>query len=279
MPRPPKNWSKDWAAAWSQGCVWAAASITMACASAEEPARVALPVMVDNRGMTPVQTDLGYDVTLSEARLVVDDLQFTIAGEAHTASLWQLVCDLLIPAAHAHPGHYQGGDVTGELPGHFILDLVGSDVAPFGVADLIVGAYESSNFTFGQATASDGLGAGDPLLGHTAHLRGQATKDGVAHRFQIELDAPADRQLVGAPFKAQITTSTDVTVGFELMTRDPLEGDTLFDGIDFGALPLGAEGVELRADSPDPAVVDAYNCLRRTFMTHDHFKLSVNGAE
>jgi hypothetical protein len=240
---------------------------------------VALPVMVDSRGMTPVQTDLGYDVTLSEARLVVDDLQFTIAGEAHTASLWQRLCDLMVPVAHAHPGHYQGGDVTGELPGHFILDLVGGDATPFGVADLIVGAYESANFTFGQATAGDGLSDDDPLVGHTAHLRGQATRNGVVHVFQIELDAPVDRQLVGAPFQVEVTTSTTATVGFELMTRDPLEGDTLFDGVDFGALPLGPEGVELRGDSGDPASVDAYNGLRRTFMTHDHFKLGVYGAE
>lgn len=255
----------------------AAAGCGMACSDAQEAERVALPVVVDNRGMTPVQTDLGYDVTLSQARLVVDDLEFTIAGEAHT-SIWQRLGDLMVPQAHAHPGHYQGGDVTGELRGHFILDLIAGNPAPLGVAELIVGTYQASNFTFGHATAADGLPEGDPLIGHTAHLLGQAAKDGASHAFRIEIDAPVDRQLVGAPFQVAIDASSQLTLGFELMTIDPLEGDTLFDGIDFGALPVSDGAVELTATSGDRAVVDAYDNLRRTFLTHDHFKIGASGA-
>jgi hypothetical protein len=250
----------------------------IACSDAEEAERVALPVVVDNSGMTPVQTDLGYLVTLSEARLVVDNLQFTIAGEAHAASVWQHLADLVVPAAHAHPGHYQGGDVTGELPGHFILDLIAGNPAPLGMAELIVGDYHASNFTFGQAAPADGLAEGDPLLGHTAHLVGVATKDGNNHRFQVEIDAPRDRQLVGAPFDVAIDRQSQLTLGFELMTLDPLEGDTLFDGIDFGALPLSDGRVDLTATSGDDAVVDAHDNLRRTLLTHDHFKIDTSGA-
>lgn len=255
---------------------------SMACAGAEEATRIAAPVVVDNRGMTPVSTDLGYDVSLSEARLVVDDFEFTIAGEAHTASLWQQLADglgeLVVPSAHAHPGHYQGGDVTGELPGHFILDLIAGNPAPLGMAELIVGTYQAANFTFGKATEADGLPAGDPLIGHTAHLVGRAIKGGVEHTFRIEIDAPDDRQLVGAPFEAALDESTPVTLGFELMTLDPLEGDTLFDGIDFGALPLANGAVELKSTSGERSVVDAYDNLRRTLLTHDHFKIGASGA-
>jgi hypothetical protein len=251
---------------------------SVACSDAQEAERVALPVVVDNSGMTPVQTDLGYFVTLSEARLVVDDLQFTIAGEAHTASVWQRLGELVVPTAHAHPGHYQGGDVTGELPGHFILDLVAGNLAPLGMAELIVGDYHASNFTFGRAAAADGLAEGDPLIGHTAHLLGLASRDGENHSFRVEIDAPDGRQLVGAPFDVAIDRQSQLTLGFELMTLDPLEGDTLFDGIDFGALPLSDGSVALTATSGDGAIADAYDNLRRTLLTHDHFKIDTSGA-
>jgi hypothetical protein len=256
----------------------AAAAGSGACSDAQEAVRVTLPVVVDNSGMTPVQTDLGYDVTLSEARLVVDDLQFSIAGEAHTASVWRRIGDLLVPEAHAHPGHYQGGDVTGELRGHFIVDLIAGNPAPLGMAELIVGDYQASNFTFGQATAADGLAEDDPLIGHTAHLLGRANKGGVSHAFRIEIDAPANRQLVGAPFEVAIGAESQLTLGFELMTLDPLEGDTLFDGIDFGALPLSDGAVMLTPTSREGAIVDAYDNLRRTLLTHDHFKIDASGA-
>jgi hypothetical protein len=263
---------------WIHWVSLAAAGSSIACSDAREAERVALPVVVDDGGMRPVLTDLGYDVTLREARLVVDDLQFTIAGEAHTANIWQRLGGLVVAEAHAHPGHYQGGDVTGELPGHYVLDLIAGTPAPLGLAELIVGDYQASNFTFGRATAADGLPEGDPLIGHTAHLLGLATKDGVSRTFQIELDAPVGRQLVGVPFEVEIDTSSQLTLRFELMTLDPLDGATLFDGIDFGALPLSEGTVSLSATSGDGASVDAHDNLRRTLLTHDHFKIDASGA-
>lgn len=247
----------------------------LACSAAREAERVSLPVVVDNSGMTPVQTDLGYDVTLRQARLVVDDLEFTVAGEEH-ASIWRGLGELVIPSAHAHPGHYQGGDVTGELPGHFILDLIAGNPALLGMAELLVGTYRASNFTFGHATAEDGLPDDDPLLGHTAHLVGVASRDGASFPFEIAIEAPADRQLVGAPFQMAIEASSQVTLAFELMTLDPAEGDTLFDGIDFAALPLSEGVVSLAAASADGGVVDAYENLRRKLFTHEHFQIGAS---
>ncbi len=246
------------------------------CAGAEEAPRLTLPVVVDGSGMTPVHTDLGYEVTLTEARLVADDLEFTIAGEAHTASLWQRLCELVVPPAHAHPGHYEGGDVTGELRGHFVLDLIADDTEPLGTAELIAGVYQSINFTFGKATLDDGLSEGDPLLGHTALLVGSASRGGQSFPFSVALDTPESRQLVGAPFQVELTKDSRLTLELGLVTLDPVEGDTLFDGIDFGALPLDARGnMTLDATSGVRAMVDAYNTLRGTFMTHDHFLMSV----
>jgi hypothetical protein len=255
----------------------------LGCSGAEEPPRVELPVVVNSDGMAPVETDLGYRVELSEARLVIDDVEFTIAGEAHEASLLQLVLDWVVPVAHAHPGHYEGGDITGVLEGHFVLDLLASNAPALGMATMIVGPYQAANFTFGRAGDVDGLAADDALLGHTAVLAGEVSRGGRSARFSLVLDSPPGRQLVGAPFAADVTEASQFEVGFELMTLDPLEGDTLFDGIDFDALPRSGEGTEaeiaLRPDSTEPAVVGAYQILLRTFQTHDHFVFSAAAAQ
>lgn len=242
-----------------------------------------LPVVVDPRGVTPVQTDLGYSVELSRAVLVVDDLQLTIAGEASTASLWRALAEHVIGTAHAHPGHFEGGDVTGELPGHFVLNLLEPE-APMGVATLIVGAYRSGNFTFGRAAPTDGLPEGDALLGHTAIFVGVASRGGGSTEFSFVIDAPPGRELIGAPFEVEVTESSPAGLRFELLTLDPVEGDSLFDGIEFDGLSTQAardEGarVAVHPASTAPGLVDAYDTFRRTLQTHDHFRLSATDAE
>src|SRR5687768_6196831 len=97
-----------------------ALSLLAACSAAQEARGVELRMVTDSVGLEAISTDLGYEVVLSSASVAVDDLQFTIAGEVH-ASQWRRVLAAVIPSAHAHPGHFQGGEITGELPGHFML--------------------------------------------------------------------------------------------------------------------------------------------------------------
>ena len=232
-----------------------------------------LPVVVDPSGIGTIANDLGYEVTLREARVMVENLAFTIAGEAHTASLWKRVSDFLVPSAYAHPGHFQGGDVTGELRGRFELNWLGGGASELGNATLLVGTYESANFTFIHATEDDGLAADDPLLGHTAVLRGTATKD-AAINFTVVIDSPEGRELIGAPFEFEVKETSTEQLGIRLGTEDPLEGDTLFDGIDFSALDEDGDGLlAIGPEATSPTVVEAYNLLRRTFQTHDHFDI------
>src|SRR5687768_13273833 len=47
--------------------------------SGQEATSVSLPVRVDARDLEPVESDRGYSIELSEARLVVTDLKFAIA--------------------------------------------------------------------------------------------------------------------------------------------------------------------------------------------------------
>ncbi|MEL6183359.1 MAG: hypothetical protein AAFU79_01960, partial [Myxococcota bacterium] len=60
-----------------------------ACGDPVEAPRVELPVIVDSSGVVPVTTDLGYSVEVTEARVAISDLVFTVAGEADVASLWR----------------------------------------------------------------------------------------------------------------------------------------------------------------------------------------------
>lgn len=247
---------------------------SLSCGGPEEAVSVELPVVVDPSGVTTVTTDLGYEVQLTEARAMVENFAFTIAGEAHTASLWQKVSDYLVPNAFAHPGHYQGGDVTGELRGKYLLNWVPGGEVALGMATLLVGDYKSVNFTFSQAGA-EVVAADDPLLGHTAILRGQASRGDDSIEFVAILDSPEDRELVGVPFEFEVKETSTEQLNVRLDPKDPLEGDTLFDGLDFVDLDTDGDGqVVIEATATEAVVVDAYNLLRRTFQTHDHFEVT-----
>ena len=315
-----------------------------ACALPEEAPQVNLPVVTDSSGITAVTTDLGYEVELTVARLVMADMRFTIAGEVQTASLgqetplWQKIQELCVPIAYAHPGHYQGGDVTGELQGRYFLDwladpsavsrgktlfaeqcaschdedaegltgpslgghpwiadivrtgraampafdIADDDIAAIqaylsthlGKAKLLLGDYKSVNFTFSTATVEDGLPTGDAIVTHTAILQGTATQGDISLEFVAMIDAPEDRELIGVPFEFQVKATTTEQLGIRLLSTDPVEGGSLFDGIDFAALTLDTDG-KLKIDerATDESIIEAYNWLRRAFLTHDYYNI------
>lgn len=241
------------------------------CGDPSEAPRVRLPVVVDAAGMAPVVTDLGYEVEVTSARIALSDLLFTVAGEVHTASVWQTISEAFVGSAHAHPGHYQGGEVTGEMLGDYVVEWSSEEGRQLGVATLIALRYSAANFTFGRGSAEQ-LSAGDPLLGHTAILAGTATKGASTISFTIVVDSPEGRELVGAPFEADLGADATGTLAFRFNVLDPLEGDTLFDGVDFAGLDTDAD--EQVVIEPDDAEFDeAYNVLRRQFQTHDHFSI------
>lgn len=245
-----------------------------ACGGSSEAPRVELAVVADPSGVAPVTNDLGYTIELTEARAAVENFAFTVAGEAHMASLWRRLSELVVPPAYAHPGHAQEGDVTGELRGRFILDWAPHRDAELGTATVLAGVYKSANFTFARATEGDGVASDDGLLGHTALLRGRATKAATSVEFVARIDSPEGRELIGAPFELEVDEGTRERLGVRLVTRDSVEGDTLFDALDFAALDADGDGhVVLEEGASDVAIVDAYNRLRRTFQTHDHFDI------
>ncbi|KIG19303.1 putative lipoprotein [Enhygromyxa salina] len=269
------------------GCV---GLVVAGCQPSEAP-RVELPVVVDGSGLSEAPSDLGWTVEFDEARVVIVDLLFTTAGEVHDerrttgAVLIGAAFDLLEAKAWAHPGHQQGGEVIGELPGAHVIDFANEAGRELGLATLIAGEYTALNFGLGRGQAQrDGLSATDDLLGHTAVLRGTASKQidaaTVAVEFTIVIDSPPDREIIGAPFEASVTEASAYTIGLRLLTHDLLEGDGLFDGVDFAALDEadGAADGQLLLVDPDAsdsqqvaALSDAYYAIRREFQTHDLF--------
>ena len=253
------------------GVSCAVLTLLTACADAQEAKRVEVPLFTDGAGLEPITTDLGYRVELTSASLVVDDVKFAIAGEAH-AALMRKISDALIPVAHAHPGHFQSGEVTGELPGHFVLRFASGEPRLVGTATLLVGAYRSVNFTLAYASKAD-VAADDPAVGHTAVLSGTAAREGREIGFQILIDSPVGRELVGVPFEHQVTEAAE-PLTLRLVTRDPLENDTLLDGVDFALLDGdGDDQVLIEQSSSDAPSADACNTVRRILQTHDHFLL------
>lgn len=236
----------------------------------EEAERVQIPMATSAAGLGVVQTDAGYAVELRSVRLVVSDFTFFVAGEVHAAADWsEHLASLFIRRASAHPGHYQGGDVTGELLGRFLVETSTGTEAVLGAPTLLLGSYESASFTFGRGSAADGLGAADPLFGHTAVLDGVVSIDAETVPFRVIIDAPEDRLLEGAPFEADLLGALPARLGYRVSALDPLEGDSLFDGVDFAALPRTEGRILIAPDSTD-ALETAYTVIRRAFMTHDH---------
>jgi hypothetical protein len=252
------------------GLVLAMLLVSVCAPEGEEPRQVSLPVVSDGSGVAPCTNAEGWTVELDELRVAIRDLEFTIEGEAHARRTHPLL-RILSPRALAHPGHLAGGDVTGELSGAFVLDMFAQKPEPLGEAVLLEGDYNGVNFTFRAADASDDLAADDPLIGHTAYMAGVAARDEESVAFTATLDQlAADTQMVGGVFDLTVTESTTATLALGIFTIDPSENDTLFDGIDFGALDDDEDGtVDIVPGD------EAHNILVKTLERHDHYGVSV----
>ena len=235
------------------------------CGTTEEAAMVQLPVTTAGAPVQPATTDLGYRVQIDRMRIAVNAIQFTIEGEAHAASAKATEAAVI---AAPHPGHAAGGEVTGELPGDFILTWTGqAQPQPvLGEATLLAGDYFGANFAFRAAGSGDGLPAGDPLAGHAFHITGTVAKEGTSRPFDAVLDVEPDTRVFGAVFERTITEASAETLAIAFFATDPNEQDTAFDGVDFFTLPMTPAGtLEIRPGST------AHNIIRRAIQTHDHY--------
>ncbi len=262
----------------------AVGAVVVACGESVQSERVAASVVIDASALTTVTTDLGYEVEVSLVRVVARDFAFQAPPEGAATSWLERASDFLVPVAHAHPGHNEGGQTTGELAGRFVVDF-SDDGARIGTAELLVGRYESIEFVFDRATQGD-VEVGDPLLGHTFEVEGTATKGDFSLAFRFLVDAPVGRVLEDALAEFEIASGEEPTLAFQFATSEPYEGTTLFDAIDFAALEPGADSSSMGGaggaapsdgvlvidpDTSDDAAVSAYQHLLRALGTHHYY--------
>lgn len=237
------------------------------CDAGSEPATLELPVAADGSGLTAFTTAEGYLVELSALRLAIEDIELTVGGETH-AGLLRGFERALLPLAYAHPGHYAGGDVTGQLLGRLVVDAFSGGEAPLGTATLLEGDYHGMNFTFRTADEEDGLAPDDPLLGHSVVLAGVARRDGDEHPFEARIDIDEGTRMVGGPFTLEAREGVEATLLFRVLMVDPsTEVDTIFDGVELADLGEPDEPILIEPGQ------DAHNVLRRRVQVHDHYWL------
>ncbi len=236
------------------------------CTSGVEPATVTLPMVASGTGLPGFTTAEGYEIEIERFRAAIADIEFTIRGETH-AGLLPRLRDAILPSAKAHPGHYAGGEVTGELPGRFVIDPFAGEDTPLGEARLLEGDYNGANFAFLAAGPDDGIAGDDPLAGRTAVVGGTARRGERVFRFEAAVEMDAGAGVVGAPFRLVVRPDTRATLVLRLLPVDPTaEADTLLDGVEFEALDTDGDGEVLIA--PGDA---AHNVLRRRLQSHDHW--------
>lgn len=261
-----------------RGAVAATLSLTCALAAcgldSEQAVRVDIPVVVDASGTGDFTNAEGYTIHLTDLRVAFDDIEFTTGGEMH-ASLLRSLHDLVVPTAYAHPGHYSGGEITGEMEGRFVVDWL-KDGDSLGDAQLLEADYEGANFVFTRATTAD-VAADDPLLGHTLHIAGTATKDGESWTFAAYVDEEEGKRVIGLPIGEEfedgaatphfeVKEGTDAVLGLEIVMVDPFEQDTALDNFDFATLDEDGDGDLVFMPGEVP-----HNLLVKQLQVHDQY--------
>ncbi|MFN3199671.1 MAG: hypothetical protein ACE366_14795 [Bradymonadia bacterium] len=246
-----------------RGAPWGLGLLLVGAASCggdeKEASSVRLPVLSAPAASAPVTTDLEYEITLSRCQFVIDELVFTEEVVEQAARPWW---SWLIGQAHAHPGHGAGGVVLGELFGHHVVDCL--EGVTLGEGTFLTGTYGGADFLFTTATTDD-VPEGDPLVGHTLIFEGQACRAGECVEFQSVVDQDAGRALAGAPMSLSLSADAQPQVALRLVLVDPVEGDTLFDGIDFDALKSSEDMLTFDVGSAP------YNLLVRRTQSHDFY--------
>lgn len=251
----------------------------------QEAVRVPLKLRVLPMAALKTPTNQGYRIKLERAELMISDLGFYVAGEAH-ASLLERASRLILPPAYAHPGHFQGGERLGELPGRHRLVFLpqNPEQPPVGEAILLTGDYHSAAFQYERASASDGLSDTDPLLKHTVLLSGSAQKDGGPEiPFVVQLRADKAQQLQGVVFQASIRPGSQSVLGLAWSLEVPDSASaqgtrSFFDNLDFAALAAEPDGVvHILPSHPKRANAEAYDRLRNRLGDHSYFALKAEG--
>lgn len=188
----------------------------------------------DARGAPSRFAGLGMDTFPEEARGLFDHL-------------------LGVPAAHAHPGHYQAGNAMGQELKPTSVDLL-TGPAALAAGDGVAGIYRSARFIFQSPPSGPGAMA---LGAHVVVLEGEADKDADKRPFRASaavsdvLDSYNDPKLEGCAFDKETDVEADGTI---TVTIDPR---VWLDQADFASVAASADGAPVDL-SPDEEAFKAF---------------------
>jgi hypothetical protein len=213
-------------------------------------ARVALALRVTSDAGAPYTTAVGWNVTLSQARLSAG-ASYYFDGEPILSRRPLLEA---FPTAHAHPGHYVPGEALGQSTSSAALDLLAPETT-LAAGEGVAGLYRSARFTFGPARFD----------GRVVQLEGIATKGEARVAFRAEARATEVSATVeGCPFtEAQVAGNGTV----QLLVRT----EVWLDQVDFGV--LGGDG----ATPVDFGTTVAANAFRRGLEKSSAYTFSFTG--
>jgi hypothetical protein len=209
------------------------------CPGGADPVLVAVPIEAASVLGDRFETDAGYEIALEQGLIILGDLHFhepgtvaSLRGSPPAPLRW-----LTGPAvARAHPGHDMSGDVRGELPGIFAVDLLGSAV-PLGEGSFWAGDYATASLLLRQ-DGVDGeadLPAGSPVAGHTLVLAGTASDGGEEFPFDLVVDHTAI--VAGIPLETSVLAEAPPALTLEV---DPA---AFLAHLDFAVLDGDGDGV------------------------------------
>lgn len=193
-----------------------------------------------------VANSLGWQVEVTRAELALEHIYY-VSGPA--AVLAQSHGLFAVRSAHAHPGHYDAGDVLGELRGPLTLDLLARE-ARLGEGGGVTGRARSAVVALGSLGGDDGTLA--------VVLEGEASQADIAIPFRAAVERTAIEnatshlpEIAGCPLddgeiESDTTVLLEVAVGVWL------------DQIDFAEISVPESGLAvLELDTP------SHNAFRR----------------
>lgn len=285
------------------GLLLTTAFLAASCGDGEsEPAQVEVPLAFAAAVMDR-PTDLGWTIELDEVQFVSEDILLkTVEAEeqlaassarkapAHPIKRAVLAgLGWILPSAHAHPGHGEGGVIVGELLGRRVLQWsassgeTGSEV---GTATSVQARVDAIDFGLGVASTEDGLSADDPLVGHAARLVGRARKDDAVVEFEALLDVEPESKMQGAllsPGPVELGEGSDPALTLRFQGAAVFGDAHFFDETDFSLLWAEAQSenpetdrVMVRSGSGrETQTTAAHNRWRRKLTSHDHHDVLV----
>lgn len=194
-----------------------------------------------------VENSMGWRIEVIHAELSLGYLYYVSGPPAGLAQ--QSGGLFSLPIAYAHPGHYDSGDVLGELQGPVRLDLLASETR-LGEGGGVTGLARSAVVTLGTLEGDDATLAvviegvasqGDTAIPFRAEVERSAIDNPTSHLPEID-GCPLD----GGEIQSDGTVLLEVSVAVWL------------DRIDFAEVSVPASGVAvLEPDTPP------HNAFRR----------------